>query len=86
MESSRRDLLNDMAEHRHTLKKHIVPRFGFTPKTGTAFNKTGFCFYCERGDEGRERGGSRHITENMNCRRCSTLRLRRELILATQET
>jgi len=38
MESSRRDLLNDMAEHRPILKDNqnmYDPRFGFTPKTGT---------------------------------------------------
>jgi len=50
MESSRRDLLNDMAEHRPILKNNqntYHPRFGFTPKTGKEFLKTGFCFYCE---------------------------------------
>jgi len=48
MESSRRDLLNDMAEHRATLKNNentYNPCFGFTSKTGIAFSKTGFCFY-----------------------------------------
>jgi len=42
--------LNDMAEHRPILKNNqntIHPRFGFTPKTGIAFPKTGFYFYCE---------------------------------------
>jgi len=37
MESSRRDLFNDMAEHRPILKnnqKTYHPRFGLTPKTG----------------------------------------------------
>jgi len=41
MESTRRDLSNDMAEHRPILKNnqnkhHPHPRFGLTPKTGTA--------------------------------------------------
>jgi len=45
MESSRRDLLNDMAERRRVLKNsqntyHL--RFGFRPETGIAFPKTGF--------------------------------------------
>ena len=38
MESSRRDLLNDMAEHRSILKNNQnthYPRFGFTLKTST---------------------------------------------------
>jgi len=46
MESSRRDLSNDMAEHRSILKKYqntYYPRFGVTPM---AFPKTGFYFYC----------------------------------------
>jgi len=50
MESSRRDLLNDMAEHRRILqsnKNTYLHRFGFIPKTGVAFPKTGFCFYCD---------------------------------------
>jgi len=50
MESSRRDLLNDMAEHRPTLKNnqntYHPPRFGFTSKTGIAFPETEFCCYC----------------------------------------
>jgi len=49
MESSRRDLLNDMAEHKSILKNNqntYHPRFDFTPKIGIAFPKTGFCFYC----------------------------------------
>jgi len=49
MESSRRDLLNDMAEHKPILKNNqntYHTRFGFTPKTGVAFPKTRFCFYC----------------------------------------
>jgi len=48
-ESSRRDLLNDMAEHWDILKNNqntYYPRFGFTSETGTAIPKTGFCFYC----------------------------------------
>jgi len=47
MESSRRDLLNDMAEHRSILKINEnthYPRFCFTPKTGIAFPKTGVLF------------------------------------------
>ena len=47
MESSRRDLLNDMAEHRPILKNNqntYHPRFAFTPKTGIAFPKRGFVF------------------------------------------
>jgi len=48
MESSRREFLNDMAERRPILKNNQItyPRLGFTPKTGIAFPKTGFCFYC----------------------------------------
>jgi len=47
MESSRRDLSNDMAEHRPILK---IPKirtkshFVFTPKTQIAFPKTGALF------------------------------------------
>ena len=47
MESSRRDLSNDMAEHWPTSKNNQNthhPRFGFTPKTGIAFPKTGVLF------------------------------------------
>jgi len=50
MESSRRDLLNDVAEHRSSLKNDqntYYPRFSFTPKTGIAFPKTGVLFFCE---------------------------------------
>jgi len=46
MESSRQDLLNDMAEHKPTLKNKqntYQPRFGFTPKTGILFQR-GFVF------------------------------------------
>jgi len=49
MESSRRDLLNDIAERRPILKNYqntYHPLFGFTPKTGITFPKTEFCFYC----------------------------------------
>jgi len=54
MESSRRDLFNDMAERRPIMKNHrntYDHRFGFTPKTGIAFSKSGFCFYCDPGIE-----------------------------------
>jgi len=47
MESSRRDLLNDMAERSFILKNNqntYYARFGFTPKTGIEFPKTGFLF------------------------------------------
>jgi len=47
VESSRRDLLNGMAEHMPVLKNNqntYHPRFGFTPKTGIALPKTGFLF------------------------------------------
>jgi len=40
MESSRRDLLNDVAEHRSILENNqnaYYPRFSFTPKIGIAF-------------------------------------------------
>jgi len=51
MESSRRDLSKDMAEHRPILKNNQYtyhPRFGFTPKTGIAFPKTEILFLpCE---------------------------------------
>jgi len=49
MESSRRDLLNDMTDHRLILKNDqntYQPCFGFTPKTGVVFPKTGVRFYC----------------------------------------
>jgi len=49
MESSRRELLNDMAERKIILKNNQNthhPRLGFTPKTGIAYPKTGVCFYC----------------------------------------
>jgi len=47
METSRRDLLNDMTEHRPILKKKkntYNPRFSFPPKTGIEFPKTCFVF------------------------------------------
>ena len=50
MESSRRDLLNDMAESRSILKNNqntYKPRFRFTRQAGKAFLKTGLCFYYE---------------------------------------
>jgi len=53
MESSSRDLANHMAEHRPILKNNqntYHPRFGFIPKTGTAFSKTVF-FSVKRIDE-----------------------------------
>jgi len=42
MESARRDLLNNMAEHVSVLKTNqnaYYPRFCLTPKTGIAFPK-----------------------------------------------
>jgi len=47
MESSRRDLLNDTAEHRPILKisqNTHYPRFSFTPKTGIELPKKGILF------------------------------------------
>jgi len=47
MESSRRDLLNDMVEHKAVLKNNqntYQPLFGFTPKTGTVYPRTGVLF------------------------------------------
>jgi len=47
MESSRGDLLNDMAEHRSILKNvqnTYYPRFSFIPKTDKAFIKVGVLF------------------------------------------
>jgi len=44
MESSRRDLWNDMDEHMPFLKNNqntYHPRFGSTPKSGMAFPKKG---------------------------------------------
>ena len=58
MESSRRDLSNSMTEHRLILKNNQNTnhaRFGFTPITGIAFPKTGFCFYCEPRKLGKTR-------------------------------
>jgi len=46
MESSHRDLLNDMTERRPIWKNNqntYHPCLHFTPKTGIAFPKTGFC-------------------------------------------
>jgi len=47
MESSRRDILNDGAEHRSILKNNqnaCCPPLSFTPKTGIIFSKTGVLF------------------------------------------
>ena len=47
MESSRRDLSNDMAEHGPILKNNLNaynPRFGLTQNTGMASPKTGDSF------------------------------------------
>jgi len=47
MASSRQDLLDDMAEHRATLKNNqnaLHPRFVFAPKTGIANPKTEVLF------------------------------------------
>ena len=47
MESCRRDLSNDVAEHRLTLKNNqnrYYPRFSFTPKIGTELPKTGVSY------------------------------------------
>ena len=47
MESSRRDLLNNVAEHKSILKINqntYYPRFSFTPKTRIKFPKTGVLF------------------------------------------
>jgi len=60
MESSRRDLLNDVAEHRPILKNNqntYNSSFGITPKTGIALLETGF--YCE------SPGGTQEV-ENAN--------------------
>jgi len=51
MESSRRDLSNDMTEHKPSLKNNqntYYPRFGFTPKTGMVFPNTGVLFLLGR--------------------------------------
>ena len=47
LESSRRDLLNDVAEHRSILKtdeKTHYPRFSFVPKTGLEVPKMSVLF------------------------------------------
>jgi len=47
MGSSRRDLFNDMAEHRSILKNYqntYYPRFSFTPKTGLELPETSVSF------------------------------------------
>ena len=47
MEISRRDLFNDMAEHRQILKNNqntYHPRFSFTLKSSVAFPEMGFVF------------------------------------------
>ena len=46
---SRRRRFIDVAEHRSMLKNYqntLNLRFSFMPKTGVAFPKMGFCFYC----------------------------------------
>ena len=50
MKSSRRDLLNDTAEHRSTLKnsQNRYTRFIYAPKTGKNFLKPVSRFYCDR--------------------------------------
>jgi len=48
METSRQDLLNDVAEHRSIVKnnQNTLPSFQFhISKTGMAFPETGVCFY-----------------------------------------
>ena len=48
MESSRRDLLNDVSEYRSILKNSentYYLNFGFTPKTDIAFPITGVLFF-----------------------------------------
>jgi len=50
MESSRRDLFNNVAEHRSMLKTDqstCYPRFSFTPKTRIELPKTGVSFLLE---------------------------------------
>jgi len=50
MESTSRDLSNDMAEQMPILKNNLETyhfNIGFTLKTGIAFLKTRFCFYYE---------------------------------------
>ena len=62
MERSRRDLLNDMAEHRPILKNNqntYHPRFGSTPKTSIAFPKTLVLFLLWR--RRRNTGGERYL-------------------------
>jgi len=47
---SRRELSIDVAEHRSVSNNYqntLYPRFSFIPKTGLAFPKRGFCFYCD---------------------------------------
>ena len=49
MESSRHNLLNDMAVHTPIFKNNLItyhPGFGFTPKTGSAFPKIEFFLLC----------------------------------------
>jgi len=51
MESSRRDLLNNVAEHRSIVKNNLnayYSRFSFTPKTGKAFPKAGVLLFTEQ--------------------------------------
>jgi len=46
MKRYRRNLFNGIAQHRPILKnnQNTYPRFGFIPKTGIAFPKTGVLF------------------------------------------
>jgi len=62
MKSSRRDLLNDMAEpeHRSILKNNqntFHPRLGCTPKTDIAFPKRGFVVFTVNFKEDSSEGG-----------------------------
>ena len=55
-------LSNDVAEHRPSLKNNqntYHPRFGFTPKRGKGFPKTGFFFFLCSSRLGDERWNTR---------------------------
>jgi len=72
MESSRRDLLNDVAELRYILKNNQITyylRFGFTPKTSTAFPTTGVLFLLRIGRNHPNRSTLKNPVQNYHFRK-----------------
>jgi len=67
MESSHRNILNDVAEHRSILKSdqhRYYPRFSLTPKTRAELPKTGVSFLlCSRREFSTERALLAELSE-----------------------